>query len=59
MDMTITKRFGTLQAINTQNVSRLGLAWSYEVGPGGGNREATPLFSNGVLYGITNLRGIR
>jgi PQQ-dependent dehydrogenase (methanol/ethanol family) len=32
----------------------LGLAWSYEVGPGGGPQEATPLFSNGVLYGITN-----
>jgi len=24
------------------------------VGAGGGNQEATPLFSNGVLYGITN-----
>src|SRR5439155_652388 len=36
------------------SVSRLGLAWSYDVGQGGGNQEATPLFWNGGLYGITN-----
>ena len=48
------QRYSPLKTINAQNVARLGLAWSYEVGPGGGNQEATPLFSNGVLYGITN-----
>ena len=32
----------------------LGLDWSYEVGPGGGNQEATPLMANGTLYSITN-----
>jgi quinohemoprotein ethanol dehydrogenase len=48
------QRYSTLKQIDTTNVSRLGLAWSFEVGDGGGNQEATPLFANGVLYGITN-----
>src|SRR5262245_24866061 len=48
------QRYSTLKNIDTTNVSRLGLAWSFEVGDGGGPQEATPLFANGVLYGITN-----
>ena len=48
------QRYSLLKQIDTTNVSRLGLAWSIEVGEGGGNQEATPLFANGVLYGITN-----
>ena len=48
------QRYSTLKQIDTKNVSCLGLVWSYEVGPGGGPQEATPLFANGVLYGITN-----
>src|SRR5947207_2817623 len=48
------QRYSTLKQIDTTNLGRLGLAWSYEVGDGGGNQEATPLFANGVLYGITN-----
>jgi len=47
-------RYSPLKQIDTSNVSRLGLAWSYDVGPGGGNQESTPLFWNGSLYGITN-----
>jgi quinohemoprotein ethanol dehydrogenase len=47
-------RFSPLNQINTGNVSRLGLAWSYDLGTGGGNQEGTPLVSNGVIYGITN-----
>jgi quinohemoprotein ethanol dehydrogenase len=47
-------RYSPLKQLDTTNVSRLGLAWSYDVGQGGGNQEATPLFWNGVLYGITN-----
>ena len=47
-------RFSPLKQIDAANVNRLGLAWSYEVGPGGGGQEATPLVSNGTLYGITN-----
>src|SRR5215510_7159062 len=47
-------RYSPLKQINTTNVSRLGLAWSFDVGAGGGGQEATPLFYNGSLYGITN-----
>src|SRR5262245_18012126 len=48
------QRYSTLKQIETTNVGRLGLAWSFEVGEGGGQQAATPLFANGVLYGITN-----
>jgi quinohemoprotein ethanol dehydrogenase len=47
-------RYSPLNQINASNVSRLGLAWSFDVGRGGGNQEATPLYSNGTLYSITN-----
>jgi PQQ-dependent dehydrogenase (methanol/ethanol family) len=47
-------RYSPLADINTSNVQRLGVAWSYDVGPGGGGQEATPLVSNGTIYGITN-----
>jgi quinohemoprotein ethanol dehydrogenase len=47
-------RFSPLNQINTGSVKRLGLAWSHDVGSGGGGQEATPLVSNGTLYGITN-----
>src|SRR5438552_1474542 len=47
-------RFSPLKQIDVSNVRRLGLAWSYDIGVGGGTQEATPLFWNGTLYGITN-----
>src|SRR5436190_5447090 len=47
-------RYSPLKQIDTTNVKRLGLAWTYEIGPGGGNQEGTPLMSNGVIYHITN-----
>ncbi|HYR42694.1 MAG TPA: PQQ-dependent dehydrogenase, methanol/ethanol family [Terriglobia bacterium] len=47
-------RFSPLNQINAGNVSRLGLAWSYDTGVGGGGQEATPLVWNGTIYGITN-----
>jgi quinohemoprotein ethanol dehydrogenase len=48
------QRYSLLKQIDATNVARLAQAWSYEVGPGGGPQEATPLYANGVLYGITN-----
>jgi quinohemoprotein ethanol dehydrogenase len=48
------QRYSLLKQIDDTNVGRLGLAWTYEIGLGGGNQEATPLVSNGVLYSITN-----
>jgi quinohemoprotein ethanol dehydrogenase len=47
-------RYSPLKQVNTSNVSRLGLAWSSDIGPGGGGQEATPLFWNGTIFGITN-----
>jgi quinohemoprotein ethanol dehydrogenase len=47
-------RYSPLAQITPANVKRLGLAWSYDVGLGGGNQEATPLEWNGTVYGITN-----
>src|SRR5215467_16049246 len=48
------QRYSPLKQIDATNASRLGLAWSYDVGVGNGGQEATPLFWNGTLYGITN-----
>ena len=47
-------RYSSLKQIDATNVSRLGLAWSYDLGAGGGNQEGTPLEWNGNIYGITN-----
>lgn len=47
-------RYSPLNQINANNVKRLSLAWSYELGAGGGGQEATPLVWNGAIYGITN-----
>jgi quinohemoprotein ethanol dehydrogenase len=47
-------RYSPLQQIDTSNVGRLGLAWTYVVGSGGGNQEATPLVWNNTIFSITN-----
>ncbi|MEO8258772.1 MAG: PQQ-dependent dehydrogenase, methanol/ethanol family [Acidobacteriota bacterium] len=47
-------RFSPLNQINAETVKRLGLAWSYDLGSGGGGQEGTPLVWNGMLFGITN-----
>src|SRR5581483_4050342 len=46
-------RYSPLKQIDTSNVGKLGLAWSLELGAGGGNQEATPLVWNNTIYGIT------
>jgi len=47
-------RYSPLDQIDTANVDRLRLAWSYVIGEGGGQQEATPLVADGVMYSITN-----
>ncbi len=47
-------RYSPLKRIDTSNVKRLGLEWSYVAGAGGYNQEATPLVWNNTIYGITN-----
>ena len=48
-------RYSPMDQINTDNVKKLGLAWSLDIpNIGAGTRqEATNLVSNGVLYSIT------
>ena len=46
-------RYSPLKQIDATNAKRLGLAWSYAMGAGGGNQEGTPLMWNNTLYGIT------
>jgi quinohemoprotein ethanol dehydrogenase len=46
-------RYSTLKQIDVTNAKRLGLAWSYVLGAGGGNQEGTPLVWNNTIYGIT------
>ncbi len=44
--------YSPLAQINTSNVSRLGLAWSWDTDARDGRAiEATPLVSNGTIYG--------
>jgi quinohemoprotein ethanol dehydrogenase len=43
-------RYSPLKQIDTTNVSRLGLAWSYDTGSFPGTLESTPIVSNGTLY---------
>jgi quinohemoprotein ethanol dehydrogenase len=51
------QRYSPLKQIDASNVSRLGLAWSYDIPVAPGNpqthQEGTPLVFNGVLYSIT------
>jgi len=47
-------RYSPLKQIDATNISRLALDWSFEIGPGGGGQEATPLMSNGTIYNVTN-----
>jgi glucose dehydrogenase len=50
------QRYSPLNQINSSNVSRLGLAWYYDIPAARGNpqnrQEGTPLMTNGVIYGI-------
>ncbi len=48
------QRYSPLKQIDTTNVARLGLDWSYEAGTGGGGQEATPLVWNNTIYSVTN-----
>jgi quinohemoprotein ethanol dehydrogenase len=47
------QRYSPLKQIDASTVKRLGLAWSYALGAGGGAQEATPLVWNNTIYSIT------
>ncbi len=44
-------RYSPLKQIDASNVSRLGLAWYYDTDSLPGTLEASPVISNGTLYG--------
>jgi PQQ-dependent dehydrogenase (methanol/ethanol family) len=44
-------RYSPLKQIGASNVSHLGLAWYYDTAASPGVLEATPVISNGTLYG--------
>ncbi len=44
-------RFSPLKQIDASNVNRLGLAWYYDTASLPGTLEASPVISNGTLYG--------
>ena len=46
-------RYSTLTQIDAGNAKTLGLSWSYVMGAGGGNQEATPIVWDDTLYGMT------
>src|SRR5678816_3704676 len=48
------QRYTTMTQITPQNVGKLALDWSIEIGPGGDAQKTNPLYSNGILYGVTN-----
>jgi quinohemoprotein ethanol dehydrogenase len=48
-------RYSPLKQIDTTNVGKLAMAWSYEINfGGGGTQESTPLVHDGVIYSVTN-----
>ena len=44
-------RYSPLTQIDSSNVNRLGLAWYYDTASLPGTLEASPVISNGILYG--------
>ena len=43
------QRHSSMTQITPANVKQLSLAWSFELGEGGGKQEGTPLFANGII----------
>jgi quinohemoprotein ethanol dehydrogenase len=43
-------RYSTLEQINKENISKLGLAWSYSIGTIRNGIETTPIVVDGIMY---------
>ena len=46
-------RYSALKQINTTNVDKLEVAWTYDVSDAPGTLETNPIVVNGILYGYT------
>jgi quinoprotein glucose dehydrogenase len=49
----LDNRYSPLKQINTSNVSRLRVAWSYDTQDGAGDTQTQPIMVNGTVYGVT------
>ena len=46
-------RYSPLKQINTSNVSRLAVAWTWNTADGRGDTQTQPIMVDGVLFGVT------
>ncbi len=46
-------RYSPLKLINTSNVSRLQVAWTYDTQDGPGDTQNQPIMIDGTLFGVT------
>ena len=46
-------RYSPLKQVNTNNVGKLKIAWSYDTQDGAGDTQTQPIMVNGTLYGVT------
>lgn len=46
-------RYSKLRTINTGNITKLKVAWTYETGEGRGDAQTQPIVIDGVLYGVS------
>jgi quinoprotein glucose dehydrogenase len=49
----LDNRYSPLKQIDTSNVSKLKVAWTYDTKDGAGDTQTQPLMVNGTVYGVT------
>src|SRR5580765_4259327 len=47
-------RYSALKQVNTGNVAKLKVAWTYDTDDGPNASQTHPIVVNGVLYGVTS-----
>jgi len=51
-------RYSPLTQINTSNVSKLRVAWTYDTGEKHGDPQTQPLMMNGMIFGVTPMHKV-
>src|SRR3569833_1877570 len=49
----LDNRYSPLKQINTSNVGKLKVAWTYDTQDGAGDTQTQPIMVNGTVYGVT------
>ena len=49
----LDNRYTPLKQINTSNVGKLKVAWTYDTQDGAGDTQTQPIMVNGAVYGVT------